>query len=229
MRWAWLIALTFIQDATLADDLSTNANDFRIETFHFGRRLSSHTRNPLSQDRTCIAGHLCSLASLVSGSNDNILMTRNTCGDENPDALDGDGSVVLPPTGFLLTVAGGEYRLCWCVGACNNFTDYSIEIGNLILQGPSPLSQDRTCVAGHVCSLNVLGVASENERLLVQETCGDGKTPLGWPNFGQSLPNSPLQAGEGTFSWGDVVVSSAGGVYRLCWCGAGDARSELQW
>ena len=204
----------------------TCANFVDIGTVHFigNRRLSSHSTAISYQ--ICVSGEVCSLVGVPGLLTNNFLISQNTCG-YNGDARQGDKSAAsffLPATGLLLTVAGGEYLLCWCSvsgGWCDNVTDsdYSdyIAIGSILIQGPSPLSQDKTCVAGQECSVEVsrsVGL-SLMERLFVQETCGTTHTPLGWPNSGRTLVSE-----SATFTWGDVRVSSAGGFYRLCWCGS---------
>eukprot|EP00972_Heterocapsa_arctica_P094763 13974225-Heterocapsa_arctica.AAC.1 len=46
-----------------------------------------------------------------------------------------------------VTAQGGVYRLCWCAAgqACSFSEDASIDFGQLMLLGPRPLMQDRTC------------------------------------------------------------------------------------
>ena len=64
-----------------------------------------------------------------------------------------------------LTVAGGEYRLCWCAGApfsCVSLSDFKVDVGQLTVIGPrypaddfdqgdrqlsSTFDQDRICEA----------------------------------------------------------------------------------
>ena len=220
------------------------ANFVDMGTVHFvgSRRLSSHSTAISYQ--TCVSGEVCSLVGVPGLLTNNFLISQNTCG-YNGDAGQGDkfASFFLPAPGLLLTVAGGEYLLCWCSvigGWCDNVTDsdYSdyIAIGSILIQGPSPLSQDKTCVAGQECSVEVsrsVGL-SLMEKLFVQETCGTTNTPLGWPNSGRTLVSesgvsdssslsgtfATFATATATFTWGDVRVSSAGGFYRLCWCGA---------
>ena len=248
-RWMlWALAVAFVA----LQDFGASENDFRVEnveTRHFGqlRRLSSFSQStgftPIYQERTCTSGQVCSLVE-ISGSKATFLVTQSTCGDVS-DVSAGSNFLLpaTPATGSLLTVAGGEYRLCWCADVdnhCSNLTDYSIDIGRISIHGPSPLFQDQTCVAGQPCSLNIssVGIGDSSgltERLVVQETCGDEtpaarRSPLGWPNSGVSLAVEVVEVVEGeaveglsltkvsTFSWGDVKVSSAGGIYRLCWC-----------
>ena len=178
--------------------------------------------HPVSQNRTCISGQSCALVG-VSGyqtsSSDHFLM-MSTCG------TDSQLSVLPAVPRELSTVQGGEYRLCWCAAAssCSNTSNFRIDIGSILIQGPSPLSQHKTCLAGYTCSLNVTGIFSQDsDRVMVLDTCASSTVVMRWPNSGRSL----VSVGE-AYSWGDVVVSSAGGRYRLCWCAAGSSSGERQ-
>ncbi|CAK9109826.1 Alpha-agarase [Durusdinium trenchii] len=193
------------------------AGDFRVDigSLRFvGPHPISLAPHPVAQDRTCVSGQPCALVG-VSGndlSESEQFLVMHTCGSEQ-------FLVSLPSstsTERLLTVPGGQYRLCWCSSMldCLNSTDFRVDIGSIFIQGPAPLLQDRTCVAGRTCFVNMTGILSPRDRLLVQNTCGDVQgTVMRWPNAGLSWPADSL------FSWGeDIIVSSAGGIYRLCWC-----------
>ena len=115
------------------------------------------------QDRTCVAGLTCYLDGLFGhhlNDQDTVLIL---------DTCDGDMQYRLPNTGMSVrqtqsgasmdwgrvafTSAGGQYRLCWCAGGfqCSLMSDYAVDVGALTVLGPTPLQQDRTCVAGQTC------------------------------------------------------------------------------
>jgi hypothetical protein len=71
----------------------------------------------------------------------------------------------------VVTATGGQYRLCWCALApCVVASDYIVDLGELVIAGPSPLDvlgraevvrsqpleQHRTCVAGQTCKVDNL-------------------------------------------------------------------------
>ena len=43
--------------------------------------------------------------------------------------------------------------MCWCAAGqlCSVAEHYRVDMGELILIGPAPLNQDKTCVAGQSC------------------------------------------------------------------------------
>ena len=62
-----------------------------------------------------------------------------------------------------ITYAGGQYRLCWCGGGttCETAPDYHVDAGGVLVIGPAPLVQARTCIAGQTCEMNIYGVHLE--------------------------------------------------------------------
>eukprot|EP00972_Heterocapsa_arctica_P114242 16441470-Heterocapsa_arctica.AAC.1 len=51
-------------------------------------------------------------------------------------------------TTVLLTLAGGQYSLCWCAGgydACSIPDNFRTHFGHFTVIGVNPLVQDRTC------------------------------------------------------------------------------------
>ena len=58
----------------------------------------------------------------------------------------------------MSTSPGGVYRLCWCASgfACSTAESFAVDLGSLALQGPSPLTQDRTCISGTMCTIEGL-------------------------------------------------------------------------
>lgn len=96
---------------------------------------------------------------------------------------------------------------------CSTAFDYRVDIGALLLVGPSPLQQDRTCVMGQTCRIAALEGArlSATDRLQLLETCGVPAPVQGVPSDGYAARSS-----AGAFSWG--IVTANAGIYRLCWC-----------
>ncbi|CAE7219339.1 unnamed protein product, partial [Symbiodinium microadriaticum] len=183
--------------------------------------------SPLRQDRTCTSGQRCHLDGLLGehmGTND--MLIADTCGTDkaafvprftNFGASDmvGDGLA----TWSIITAAGGQYRLCWCASttACASASEFTTDMGGLLLLGPAPLRQDRTCVSGLSCEFEgFLGkYISSQDRILLSETCGDTHLPP------SSLPPAQVtasQTGTAVVSWGTSPILAAGGFYRLCWC-----------
>jgi hypothetical protein len=52
-----------------------------------------------------------------------------------------------------LTSQGGIYRLCWCghPTACDASEEFRTDSGMLMVVGPAPLIQGRTCISGQTC------------------------------------------------------------------------------
>ena len=68
-----------------------------------------------------------------------------------------------------VTAAGGTYRLCWCAAkhqACGTADSFRVQVGELLVLGPYPLSQIRTCVSGQSCLVDpVIGSFVSSFRL----------------------------------------------------------------
>lgn len=98
--------------------------------------------------------------------------------------------------------------MCWCSGGghCSIGEHFRTDFGTLTIIGPSPLDQDKTCVAGQTCSVES-GLSgthlSYTNLFAVLDTCG---VPQNFP----VLRWSPDQA--------VTMASFTGGQYRLCWC-----------
>jgi hypothetical protein len=95
--------------------------------------------------------------------------------------------------------------------------DFAVDAGALILVGPAPLRQHRTCVSGQTCLIDgITGQHLQNgDEVLILDTCNTDSTV---PRF--TLAGSAMTVREtgATVTWGTVAISSAGGQYRLCWC-----------
>ncbi|CAE7364548.1 agaA33 [Symbiodinium sp. CCMP2592] len=131
------------------------------------------------------------------------------------DLLDVRGMSVVSWTAEALTVSAGQYRLCWCallpgptnISSCILTSEFSVDFGALDLYGPLP-GHRRTCVCGYTCSFG--GIAgyglSQNDTILVMETCGSSDSPLSL----EWLCSPDL------CKW--VSHELGGDSYRLCWC-----------
>jgi hypothetical protein len=87
----------------------------------------------------------------------------------------------------------------------------------MLVIGPSPLSQDRTCISGQTCQFeSITGhYLSETDSFLVLHTCAANGLISRFPNGGLST----ILSGSGSIvTWSEAVVTAAGGEYRLCWC-----------
>ena len=120
-----------------------------------------------------------------------------------------------PSQPAAVSAAGGQYRLCWCAGLdhqCEAPEDFRVDLGRLTLVGVSPLTQDRTCVAGQTCVLdNLVGRdLSADDHVLLLDTCGVDDLVEKYAAKGWSSAT--------TLAWRNQVVSSKGGQYRMCWC-----------
>ena len=191
---------------------------------------------PLTQDRTCVSGHACSLAGLQGEGltlSDEIRI-MDTCGLDRviPRSPRSGHFTMVSRSGAAvtwgaqeITAAGGIYRLCWWSGfpstALNSTVmsdphtpgeEFVVDLGKLEIIGTAPLQQDRTCVSGQTCHLvevEGLGLASLN-KWMVLDTCGTG------PQIRGTGPD--LVAASGLqWIWKDPFTA-AGGEYRLCWC-----------
>ena len=191
--------------------------------------------SPFSQDRTCVSGRTCFLRDIVGSglSSNDVLFVLETCGEDNAIArfpFSGKANLHESEAGTTfsqlerITSAGGVFRLCWCHGLgfeddCLVARAAVMDVGSLFLIGAAPLSQDRTCVAGAVCSIaGILGQGlQEKDLILVMDTCGlERSLVAGFPSTGTTALTE-----EGTsFSWAFQAISAAGGIYQLCWCSA---------
>ena len=181
--------------------------------------------SPVSQQVTCVAGWTCALE--ISGAgirNVDRAMILETCGV----ASSVEGLPSSPGT-EVVRAPGGSYQLCWCATAgllsCRLSVEFTFGFGQLHILGPLR-GQDRTCVAGQSCAVDVLGLGlSDGDLFLVAETCGAFTTLPRFPSSGLSEPvstarnsSTELSVRSFTISWGLTLVTAQGGDYRLCWC-----------
>ena len=86
--------------------------------------------------------------------------------------------------------------------SCMRGEDFDIDVGTFMVIGPSPVSQQITCVAGWTCPLEITGTGiREVDRVMILETCGVASSVEG-------LPDTPSTS----------VMRAPGGTYQLCWC-----------
>ena len=194
--------------------------------------------NPI-QDRTCVSGQTCALAELKGYglSESDSFLVLDTCGVESgvvprlggsyggqQVGVDGahDAPTLLVSWGAnWMTSQGGIYRLCWCghPTACDSSEEFRTDSGMLMVVGPAPLLQGRTCISGQTCVVDgVLGTGIEDgDHMMVMDTCGDPATfaVRGFPASGRALDATTSGA---YFSWGLTAVTAASGQYRMCWC-----------
>ena len=191
---------------------------------------------PIPESRTCVSGLRCviEVAGLHLSFEDEIFV-QDTCGaDFNgpfghvtavTDASNNSGlATFVLNKGNPLVVQGGQYRLCWCAGTFSCVLQpHSADIGELLLIGPFPLQQQRTCVTGQHCVIEGLEGGRRREVLdlvtsefAIMDTCvADAPIPH-LPNEG-ILQALPACAARQSWTFGAPIAIS-GGIYRLCWC-----------
>eukprot|EP00438_Fugacium_kawagutii_P036306 Skav212390 [mRNA] locus=scaffold673:38668:46774:- [translate_table: standard] len=112
----------------------------------------------------------------------------------------------LPGPSFNLT----RYNQSACLQS-----DFRVDVGALHIVGPRT-GHAFTCISGLTCSVSSvegLGLTS-NDSYIILDTCG---IPTSVPRF-SSAGEASLSADGTVVSWGEAVVTAAGGEYRLCWC-----------
>ena len=125
-----------------------------------------------------------------------------------------------------LSGPGGEFRLCWCAAGfdCSSQSSFLVDFGVLEIFGPSPLNQDRTCIAGQTCQLeSLLGPVSISTSTLnmyvsILSTCGTRASVEGLPQGGL-LSSNLTDTDSSVLGFGSLRTATEGGEYRLCWCG----------
>ena len=197
---------------------------------------------PLQQDRTCIAGLSCVINGItgIGLSTDDRLLVLNTCNlglaqkhaeTEFFTSASGGWQVGLEGSTFAIATdvtrpSGGSYRLCWCAMPCTMLAHYSVDMGQLTIQGPRALrEQHRTCVAGQPCNPSPIEgwFLSAGDRYLLLDTCGENGMLPGVPDaggFATSAVTVPGGVGSALsfVSLSLSALSTAGGLYRICWC-----------
>jgi hypothetical protein len=203
-----------------------------------------------NNDRTCVSGQRCNFHGIRGQdlSDEDSMILLDTCGllgksrgaavitpglawapwsitsTSDPDVgITASAATVTLAGGGYVVGQGGEYRVCWCAAGflCNDAADFQVTVGQLLLLGPMPFDQDRTCVSGQTCALEgFLGVGlASADAFMVLDTCANSDVMPRYPQTGALMTAS---SGAAT-TWGSDVVTAQGGIYRLCWCAAGFA------
>ena len=196
--------------------------------------------SPLAQHTTCIGGKPCAI-QLTGDLSTGDFLVAETCGTSGSNILTGlatlGNAANVAASSWLQSSNGtstsvyfppGMYRLCWCAQGqrCSTQDDFNLDVGSLSILGRSPLQQDRTCVAGRECEIDsITGFGLDNDaRMMIMDTCGGDAYLKGLPENGRF---QVITASGSTGSWGSMSLSSAGGQYRLCWCGP--LQSPISW
>ena len=186
------------------------------------------------QQRTCVSGVSCVIHG-VTGTHltaQDRYAVLDTCGHHVPVPRFGNGGFSSSVARSGATVyfgavatssSGGQYRLCWCsaVAVCSSGEHFEVTAARLLIVGPEPLEQDRTCVSGTRCAVHVAGLLSSRDRVFVMDTCGQdhlGPQHQLVERFADSGLVLSVDASGVLLTWSDST--SAGGQYRLCWCSA---------
>ena len=178
---------------------------------------------------------------------------RPTCFPDCPDTITSATQYMVSVAAFgQISMAGGQYRLCWCAGkvasgnlpnmsseastssnetaysTCSFMDEFKVDFGGLFVMGLAPLQQSKTCVSGYSCIVEgITGYGlSAADGYMILDTCGVHSGPL------QTLP--PFES-QGNVSDGWSVTRRwvsetqvSGGFYRLCWC-ADHPGNQTSW
>jgi hypothetical protein len=188
--------------------------------------------------RTCVSGQTCAIDAIVgsmANSGDQVLML-DTCGvSELVARMPAAGLMSPTATGMAMNWGitpisgpGGAYRLCWCAAGfdCSVSGDFRLDMGELVIIGPSPLDNAKTCVSGQTCLLDGIEghLLSSSDAVMLLDTCAveAGSAIHGLPAVGLIAGSGEVLASGTTLTWGAAsLVTAVGGLYRLCWCGGG--------
>ena len=155
-----------------------------------------------------------------------ILQTKSDCSGESE----------------ILTLHGGEYRLCWCAAGykCSDASDFVVDVGIFTVAGIENLESghtcmgrsDRTCISGQPC--NVDGIQglhlTDMDKVAILDTCG---VPAS--NVASNMPHMlghlkhftlPVELAQSmqsmhsvrSVTWSTDYLTVPGGFYKLCWC-----------
>ena len=190
---------------------------------------------PKEQHRTCIGGQQCVIEGFVveSPTTTDLAMVLQTCGSVGGSisstvaTLGASGSRVDFGNAFA-SASGGTYRLCWCSGnfGCQLPSDFRVQLGELTILGMSPLYQDRTCISGQTCAIHGLSgeSISDTSHVMVLDSCGTADLV---PRLVLEGLAEGVEDEGSTMLWGRTPMTSAGGRYRLCWCGEERSNSSI--
>ena len=189
---------------------------------------------------TCVRGRSCSatITGTYLSTNDTMFVSKECAGSLKADMsfslqtglVASDGSSTLMLTNTLPPASGGQYKLCWCSrnSPCSSTTIFSVEAGDLILQGPYSNEQDRTCVSGRTCLVDGIQEQDllDSDLYLIQDTCGSNQILASTVNAGQDVS---VVASGAVVKWGLDSHTLAGGLYKLCWCSDRPTDANISW
>ncbi|CAJ1334070.1 unnamed protein product, partial [Effrenium voratum] len=205
---------------------------------------------PLVQERTCVSGQVCKWSGLQGHllSDGDTMMVLDTCGSmaaivprwNNPDAPRSlpisqpatDGGITFSWGHVEVSTPGGLYRLCWCAHPqpsmnCSRPSHFRTDAGTLHVVGPWPSFQSRTCVAGQPCAFgNITGAYLQGgDKIMVLDTCANHYFTALNAIVPRMIDGGLTESADGSsFALAEArghSISSAGGLYRLCWCASG--------
>ncbi|CAE8721744.1 unnamed protein product [Polarella glacialis] len=209
-----------------------------------------------SQDVGCTAGLDCKItitgyanplnpsSSLTVSTSDRLALVLNNCGldDRDPSigadsyhvvtysAADNAHSVTLPGTDTGSTTRGGVWNMCYCAAGAGNTcatgSDFATRLGVLTLYGPSPNTQDHTCITGVACTVTFTG-----QRLGMDDRVFFIPRDIG--TCGVTAADSQIAAGDAKHVQADVSVSfiaadlPVGGQWKMCYCSDDSAPGRV--
>ena len=194
---------------------------------------------PLQQERTCVGGQTCEFPIQVwHGSGQDSLLLLDTCGVDSsiPKVQTtrghcGRASIVgtVPLQDFMVIVETSTSSASECRALCNAHADMFSNtscVAAMFKDSQSNVSIPPdtrgvgSCQLYSICSL-VSDEASDYVVLTLQQTGMSQNLPL--PSLLQlgntSLPSSGSQTA--IVAWGELVLTTAGGTFRMCWCAGG--------
>ena len=222
---------TVAVEAADAQPPCTTLQDFRVD---FGQ-LSLIGPSSSQQDRTCVSGQSCIFDAPAGHylSTSDAFRVLATCGIEDfvpgfPDShlqmvLDRGGTSLSWGSEFV-TAYGGQYRICWCSEryACSSSEQFGLDTGELLLIGPRPLVQQRTCETFPCTVSGFSGLhLSSADSIMVLDTCSQATASQDASVGFLAMALSVASSGRGTAPLeGSVTIHHqvVGGTYRLCWC-----------
>ena len=140
---------------------------------------------------------------------------------EGLESLESCGSTSSCSDFEILTMSGGNYRLCWCAAGftCSEASDFAVDVGHFTVVGivcsEPGCHSDRTCISGQPC--NVDGIQglylTDLDRVAILDTCG---TSL--PHLLGHLTSVEISSSVRSVTWNTDYLKVPGGFYKLCWC-----------
>ena len=129
----------------------------------------------------------------------------------------------------ILTMSGGQYRLCWCAAGftCSDVSDFVVDVGSFTVVGiecsEPGCHDDRTCISGQLC--NVDGIQglhlTEFDKVAILDTCGSPQVPYLLGHLSKSVSAKVSVGSVHSETWrvnDNRYLKVPGGFYKLCWC-----------